>query len=272
MRTFRRWKYVTVIACLLATAGLLAWSGMVQAEDATPEWSLNATAIESCSCPMFCTCYFSDHPAAHHHEGGTEHFCRFNMAYKVNSGHYGDVDLTGAKFWIAGDLGDHYGDGETDWSVVTFDPAVSEGQRAGIAAALGHVFPVKWKSFSIGEDAEIEWDATPQRAVGRLGGGKAAEVVLTNQVLRNSDEPVVIHNLKYWAAPRNDGFVLMPNEVNAYRLGDKAFETRGTNGFMITIDISSADVAQAAPAAAPAADDAHGHGHGDGHGHSEGDR
>jgi len=246
MTRFGMQVQVTLVVGLLALAVMPFATPAVHAEEAAAEWSLNATAIESCSCPMFCTCYFSDHPAGHHHEGGVEHFCRFNMAYKVNSGHYGDVDLTGAKFWIAGDLGDHYGDGETDWSVVTFDPTVGAEQRKGIATALGQLFPVKWKSFSIGEDAEIEWQATPERAVGRLAGGRAAEVVLTNQVARNAEEPVVIHNLKYWAAPRNDGFVLMPNEVNAYRLGDKAFETRGTNGFMITVDISSADFPAAA--------------------------
>jgi len=52
---------------------------------------------------------------------------------------------------------------------------------------------------------------------------------------------VVIKNLKYWGAPRNTGFVLMPNTVEAYRLGDKAFEYKGTNGFMITFDIASTD-------------------------------
>ena len=30
-------------------------------------------------------------------------------------------------------------------------------------------------------------------------------------------EPVVINNLRYFGAPRNTGFVLMPNEVEAYR-------------------------------------------------------
>jgi len=30
--------------------------------------------------------------------------------------------------------------------------------------------------------------------------------------------------------------------VEAYRAGDKAFEFKGTNGFMITIDMNSGDV------------------------------
>jgi hypothetical protein len=53
---------------------------------------------------------------------------------------------------------------------------------------------------------------------------------------------VVIHNLKYWGTPRNDGFVMMPNDVEAYKTGAKPFEFKGTNGFMITIDMASTDV------------------------------
>jgi hypothetical protein len=34
----------------------------------------------------------------------------------------------------------------------------------------------------------------------------------------------------------------MPDEVEAYRVGEKAFEFKGTSGFMITIDITSKDV------------------------------
>lgn len=242
-------------ACALALGTGLIWALAAAADDAA-DWALNATAIESCTCPMFCTCYFSDHPAGHDGHHGEEHFCRFNMAYKVNHGHHGGTDLGGAKFWIAGDLGTEFGDGEADWAVLTFDPATTAEQRAGIAAALPSVFPIKWKSFTVGEDAAIEWQATAERAVGKLDGGKAAEVVLTNNVLSNTDDPVVIHNLKYWGVPRNDGFVLMPNEVNAYRRGENAFESNGTNGFMVTIDMSSADVPPPAPAAAePAAEE-----------------
>jgi hypothetical protein len=39
---------------------------------------------------------------------------------------------------------------------------------------------------------------------------------------------------------------MMPNEVEAYRIGDKAFEYKGTNGFMITLDINDKDVMAAA--------------------------
>jgi hypothetical protein len=57
-----------------------------------------------------------------------------------------------------------------------------------------------------------------------------------------TDDPIIITNLKYEGAPRNDGFILMPNEIEAYRAGDKPFEFKGTNGFVATIDMSSKDV------------------------------
>jgi len=215
----------------------------------TPDWSFNATIIEACSCPMFCQCYFDHKPASHaDHEGmagmnhGGEHaFCKFNNAYRVNKGSYGGVKLDGAKFWLAGDLGAEFADGEMDWAVLHFDPSVTPEQREGIKNALAYVYPVKWKSFTVGPDAPMEWTATKDAATAKLDGGKIGEVVLKrNQGM--SDQPIVIQNLRYFGAPRNTGFVLMQNEVEAYRSGDKPYEYKGTNGFMITLDINSKDV------------------------------
>lgn len=244
---------------LIVALALVAGSTAVtraQAADPAADWSFNATIIEACSCPMFCQCYFNAEPAAHApagaradhagHEGhgGGDHFCRFNNAFKVNKGTYGETKLDGAKFWVAGDLGGDFSKGQMDWAVLTFDPAVTPEQREGIATILGAVYPVEWQSFQVADDAPMEWTATKDRAVAKLDGGKKAEVVL-NRFGGMTNDPVVIKNLKYWGVPRNDGFVLMPNEVEAYRAGDKTFEFKGTNGFMITIDHSSKDLAMA---------------------------
>jgi hypothetical protein len=239
-----------VILALIATvAGQMTTPAPARPAEAAADWALNATIIEACSCPMFCQCYFNDKPAAHAghdghaaHGGAGQHFCRFNNAFRVNKGHAGGVKLDGAKFWVAGDLGGDFSKGQMDWAVLTFDPAVSKEQRAAIANALGHLYPVKWNSFSVAQDAEMEWAADAQRAVARLAGGKVAEVILRRPGSAMGTGPVVIQNLRYWGAPRNEGFVMMPNEVEAYRAGERPFEFKGTNGFMITIDITSRDV------------------------------
>src|SRR5260370_12860945 len=85
---------LTMIALLSVSAG----------HSAAPaaDWAINATAIEPSSCPHFCMCYFNAHPAAHHENGKTEHFCKFNNAYKVNKGHYGSTARADAQGWLRG--------------------------------------------------------------------------------------------------------------------------------------------------------------------------
>lgn len=208
---------------------------------AAPAWSLQATIIEACSCSMFCPCYFSTIPSAHGHGTMAEHFCRFNMGYRVDRGDFGGARLDGVKFWIAGDLGANFAHGG-EWAEVTFEPSATPAQRAAVAAIVPHVYPVTWKSFTLGQDAAIEWTATKDHAEARLGNGRGHVRLRRNPGM--TDDPVVIQNLRYFGAPRNTGFVLMPNEVNVYRAGAKPFEFKGTNGFMITYDINEKDVSR----------------------------
>ena len=133
--------------------------------------------------------------------------------------------------------------GMTDWAVVTFDKSTTKDQRDALAAILPHVFPVKWNSFQASEGSIDTWTADKDSAYATLDGGKTAEIKL-HRAQGMTNDPIVITNLRYWATPRNDGFLMMPNEVEAYRTGPKAFEHKGTNGFILTIDMNSNDVKQ----------------------------
>jgi len=227
-----------LVLSLVIAAFFLIGASPDQPKAAAPQWAMNATIIEACSCPMFCQCYFTPAPAAHA-EGGHQHaYCRFNNAFHVNHGNYGDTKLDGAKFWVSGDLGGDFSKGHTDWAVLTFDPSVTKEQRTGVIAALTKLYPVKWNSFKVAADAPMDWNATKDNARATLDGGKTGDVTLA-RVQGMTDEPVVIQNLRYFGASHNDGFVLMPNKVEKYQAGDKPFEYHGTNGFMITVDVSS---------------------------------
>ncbi len=242
-------KFALFLLIVLAVVCVFYFSGDrgVIAATTSPEWNMNATVIEACSCPMFCPCYFNTQPAGHMHGSEAEHFCKANLAYKINKGHYGSVKLDGTKFWIVSDLGADFSQGQMDWAVVYFDKPLTKEQRDGIAAIVGNLFPVKWNSLTTAEGNIDKWEFNKDTAHATLDGGKTAEVMLTQPPKKNTNDPVVIKNLKYWGAVRNDGFVLMPNVVEAYRVGPKAFEFKGTNGFMITVDINSKDI-KAAPA------------------------
>ena len=234
-------KTLVVVVLLALGATVSAYAG------GAPPWNMNATAIEACSCPMFCQCYFNTGPAVHTMAGAEhmEHYCKFNNAYKINKGTYESTKLDGAKFWIYGDLGDDFSKGEMQWAVLTFDNATSKEQREGIGAICGKLFPVKWKSFKTAT-GDIQWTAGKDEAHATLDGGKTAEVELSSKSMNPNmrSEPTVIKNLKYWGAPRNDGFVLMPNIIETLRSGDQPYEFKGSNGFMITIDMNSKDFAE----------------------------
>jgi Protein of unknown function (DUF1326) len=237
-------KHILISATLVLCLMIPSTADQKQGTTKGSAWNMNATIIEACSCPMFCQCYFNAQPAApggHEGHGSNEHFCRFNNAFKVNKGSYGTVKLDGAKFWVAGDLGGDFSKGQMDWAVVTFDKSLAKEQRDAIANILSHLYPVKWNKLTASE-GEIAWTPGMNEARASIDGGKTAEVVLRHPGKDHSNvpsQPVVIKNLKYWGAPRHDGFILMPNVVEAYRAGDKPFEFKGTNGFMITLDIDS---------------------------------
>lgn len=238
----RTYKASLVKGVVLLFAAILVLMPSLSMTTESPSWHFNGTVIEACSCPMFCSCYFNPEPALHNTEHGTEHFCKFNMAYRVNKGHYGDTDLSGVMFWVAGDLGESWKDGETEWAVVTFKNGTTEEQKAGVATALTHIFPVSWKSFTVADDADISWEAGDDRAEAKLANGSNAHIIL-NKWQGMEGEMGVLSNIAYFGAARNDGFKMMPNEIETWKVGDKAFEFKGSTGFMVTVDMSSKDLA-----------------------------
>ena len=232
--------YMSTALAMIISAVLFLVAPVLFATEDT-DWHFNGTVIEACSCPMFCPCYFNTEPALNHTKHGAEHFCKFNMAYKVNKGHHGDTDLSGVKFWVAGDLGASWKEGNTEWAIVTFQSGTTDAQKAGVATALNNIFPVKWKSFEVAQDAEIEWSATEDRAEAKLAGGAKAHTIL-NTWKGMGGKTGLLKNISYFAAPRNNSFKMMPNEIETWKVGDKAFEFKGTTGFMITVDMKSGDL------------------------------
>jgi hypothetical protein len=103
---------------------------------------------------------------------------------------------------------------------------------------------VKWGSFKTAEGTIDTWQADKDNAIARLNGGKTAEIKLKRATSGNTSDPIVMNNLRYFGAPRNSGFIMMPNEYHYYKGEPKSFEHRNRNGFMITIDMNSKDAAR----------------------------
>ena len=214
--------------------------------DKSLTWALNMTVLESCSCPVFCPCFFDSAvpETSSTRQGHTvkEHACRFNQTFSINRGHSGSVRLDGVRFWYSGNGGD-LEQPKNEWAVLTFDSGVTRDQREALLPLLQkHRWfrPASWKSYVIGDDAPIQFSLDDKGAHASLGGGALAET-RTSILFGLHKKPVTITNLGYFGFTRNDGFVLMPSEVLAWRRGEDAFEFKKTNGLLTTVDTDSSD-------------------------------
>src|SRR3989442_2383183 len=87
-------------------ARLHAAAADAQAKSAEPDWAMNATIIEACSCTMFCPCYFSTVPSGHGGHGAAgEHFCPLYIGDRDKRGSLRRGQLDRVKFRIPGHLG-----------------------------------------------------------------------------------------------------------------------------------------------------------------------
>jgi len=215
-------KKLVVATLILLVVGLGAL--LAAREEADNTYRITATAIEACSCPLFCSCYYNTEPS-----GG--HMCEFNMAQKFAPGsHWGSVDLSDVVVWISGDLGDHFGDGTTEWATITFETSTSPEQREAIGGWLGKMFPVEWASMETRED-EITWEDGDSMAKATLGSG-LADIQLA-KVIDAAGQQAVVHNTAYWAANSTESF-LLAHSTHHFDGEDHAFSYEGRNGFMVT--------------------------------------
>ncbi len=192
--------------------------------------------IEACSCDLFCPCYFNDHAS---HQGTGEHNCTFNNAGRVVKGKYGDVNLTGLKFWLSGDLGaDWATKGQAGWLVATFEPKASQQQKDAMMAVLSKIYPVKWTSVEF-DTSEITWTLAPdgKTAHAKLGNGKG-EVTLTRAKGADPNKPAQIANTRYFGATWNSPFNLYYSD-HKYNGFGKSYELHHANGFVITVEHTS---------------------------------
>ncbi len=222
-------RFKTFGVAVLMLAAVSAWA-------ADPAWQARLRYIEACSCDLFCPCYFNDHAA---HQGTGAHSCTFNNVVRVESGKYGETDLTGLKAWLSGDLGPDWGTkGEADWLIATFEPSATQAQKDAMMAIFTKIYPVKWKSVQF-DTSPITWRISPdgKTAEAKMGNGKG-EVKLTRFAGPDGEKPAQIQNVKYFAATWNSPFNLYHSE-HSYKGFGKSYALKKANGFTIIVEASS---------------------------------
>ncbi len=215
---------------ILALAAMFIALNISRAQMATKEepWHVKASYIEACSCDLFCPCYFNTHP--------DKDFCKFNNVVKIEKGNYGNVKLDGMKVWISGDLGGDFSKGNMKAAIFTFEPSASKEQVDAALKVFSQIYSAKWASVVASDRAPIVWEKKGKTAHAKLGDGQG-EVSLSVVTGNDGKSPVVIKNLTYWGAKKNNGFVMAKSKhhYKGHQL-DYAFED--ANGFLIEIESS----------------------------------
>jgi hypothetical protein len=227
-------RLVAIPFLAVAVALLLLGLASSRSIGSNNSFDITSTYIEACSCDMFCPCYFNTHSTAHEHV----HFCRANLVFRVDHGHYKDVKLDGAKVWLSNDLGSDWNTGKDSWAVVTYDPSVSPAQKVALDDIIAQLYPFHWTWLKTGK-APFSWDVNTQTGVAtaRRDDGKG-EVVLERVKGDNPNEEIVVKNLHYWNAQSNDGFRMWKSKHEMYEGQGQKFDYSGTNGFLITVHFS----------------------------------
>lgn len=80
---------------------------------ADKSWALNGELVLSCNCTVFCPCVLSlgDHPP-------TEGYCQTWSGFRIDDGHFGDVDLSGINLGLVMEIPGPMGRG--NWTAGLF--------------------------------------------------------------------------------------------------------------------------------------------------------
>jgi len=189
-------------------------------------WRMKADYVEACSCHLFCPCYFNKH---------AEHpMCEFNMAVTVREGHSGNVDLANAKYWLTGDLGDHWGtEKKGSWVTVSFDPKTTQAQRDALAPIILKTYGLEWPELKV-QEAAVEVHQAGDIVEAKLADGKQAYMKLKREP-GTDGKGVVLKNVNYFNAVENGGFQLYKSIEHRADLNGHQFSYSDRNAFLITI-------------------------------------
>jgi hypothetical protein len=157
-------------------------------------WSVQGTFYENCSCDAICPCTWSNLA----HKATRDDYCRFALAFQVESGEVEGVDVGGRSFVLIGDTPPNMTDGNWRMGVFVDDGASSaevdklgqvlSGALGGPPAALGPL---------LGEFLGVEQAPISIERVGNghhVKVGDAVDFTGTRTTIENGD-PVTLTNI-----------------------------------------------------------------------------
>ena len=137
-------------------------------------YRIRALSVEACSCKHGCNCQFGGFP--------NEGICEFVIGYDVREGHFGDVDLAGARFVVVGKYPNAIHDGNGRIALFVDEKMPDEQVNALAVILTGQAGGMPWEALAATVTSlegpirrPIEISAEGQHAVVRIGGAVELE-------------------------------------------------------------------------------------------------
>jgi hypothetical protein len=160
-------------------------------------WAIRGELILNCNCTVFCPCVVSlgKHPP-------TEGYCQAWMGIRIDTGHYGDTDLTGLNVGMWLDIPGQMARG--NWKVAAFiDDRAPDAAYDGLVAILSGrargttgLFSMLVGEFMGAERAPVSFETEGKKR--RLMVGKKIQGEVMPIEGPDPDRDVMVTNTGYW--------------------------------------------------------------------------
>jgi hypothetical protein len=176
------------------------------------QWHVRGTYFEACNCRIACPCNFTSAP--------TEGNCKVVVAWHVDAGKYGSVDLAGLNAALFAYAPGHMMEGKWQVALYTDERAGEEqaqalgkifsGQEGGHLAALG---PLLGEVLGV-KAVPIEYHAEGTKRSVRIGAVAEAAI---EAIPGQGERPVEVHNVPFTVVP---DVPLVVSNSSHYRYND----------------------------------------------------
>ncbi|MGG7645846.1 DUF1326 domain-containing protein [Rhodovulum sp. YNF3179] len=172
-----------------------------EAAAAGPEpWAIKGELILNCNCTVFCPCVVSlgQHPP-------TEGYCQAWAGVRIDTGHYGETDLSGLNVGLLLEIPGLMARG--NWKAAAYiddraSPAAHDALVkifSGQARGTTGLFSVLVSEFLGAESAPVVFETEGKAR--RLMVGKKIKGEVVPVAGAAPDEDIVVTNTKYWMGP-----------------------------------------------------------------------
>ncbi|MEM7719337.1 MAG: DUF1326 domain-containing protein [Pseudomonadota bacterium] len=162
-------------------------------------WAIKGELILNCNCTVFCPCVVSlgQHPP-------TEGYCQAWSGVRIDSGHYGDTDLSGLNVGLVLEIPGLMARG--NWKAAAYiDDRSSDAAYdalvaifSGAARGTTGLFGILVSEFLGAERAEVSYENQGKER--RLMVGKKIQGAVV-PVEGHGGEDIVVTNTQYWMGP-----------------------------------------------------------------------